>query len=173
MPAQNYLIELLDPTKHDRSSFRCEETVLNTFLQKNARKEAQTRASICYVIVPPDNPTRILGFYTLSNASIRLNDLPPSFTKRLPKYSRIPVTLLGRIARDLSSKGTDVGKVLIMHSLEYAYRASGAVGSTAVVLDPKNPKVAKIYEKLGFKSLRNGQMYLPMKDIANFIDELT
>ena len=64
-----------------------------------------------------------------------------------------------------------MGKILLMHSLESAYRASDAIGSTAIVLDPKNPKLAQIYEKYGFKPLSNGQMFLPMKDIADFINE--
>lgn len=169
MPQPPYQIAPLHK-EHDRKSFICEEKELNEYLEKRARKEADAKTSACFVIVSEHSPSTILGYYTLSSASVASVELPASFTKRLPRYERIPVTLLGRLARDLSAKGTGIGSMLIMSALEQSLEASKSVGSAALVLDPKNDKVAKIYEKWGFKRLGSKQMFFPMKDIERSIE---
>ncbi|MBD5778780.1 GNAT family N-acetyltransferase [Pelagicoccus sp. NFK12] len=173
MPETQYVIVPLDPRRHDRESFICEELELNEYLKKRARKEAEAKTSTCFVITTESAPSSILGYYTLSNASIASTDLPQKFLKRLPRYERIPVTLLGRIARDVGTKGTDVGKMLMMSALEQSLKASKSAGSAALVLDPKNDKVASIYKSWGFERLENKQMFLPMKDIEKFIEVAT
>src|SRR4051812_37026470 len=98
--AAKYTIERLDASKHRRDEFICESLELTEFLQKRARKEMDARTSVCFVIVPIDQPSRIAGFYTLSAAEISATNLPENVTRRLPRYPELPVTLLGRLARD-------------------------------------------------------------------------
>jgi len=43
--------------------------------------------------------TTIGGYYTLSQYSVRLADVPDAIAEKLAKYSRVPTTLLGRLAR--------------------------------------------------------------------------
>ena len=173
MPEPIYLIEALDTTKHDRSSFNCEEEELTRFLQKKARKEADSRASTCFVIVEKINPTRILGFYTLSNASVALTAIPMETRKKLklPKYPQAPVTLLGRIARDLQTKGTPVGKLLIANAIKRSVRSSREIGSVGILLDPKNESLENYYASLGFQKLSNGQMFMPMNLVHDYLKQ--
>lgn len=184
MNTPSYAIELLNPKKHDRNSFNCEETALNDFIKKRAKNEAKSRTSICYVLTDSSDSNaksglqKILGFYTLSNGSIETKSLPLTIRKNLPKYDRIPITLMGRLARDSSVRGvmiggTTIGQILLMHALEKTYNTSDAIGSTAIVLDPKNSKVSNWYRQFGFQQLSTGQMYLSMRQIGSFINDQT
>ena len=77
MPAtDSFRIERLDPAKHRREAFGCESAPLTDFIQKRARKEMDARASACFVLVPESNPSRIAGYYTLTQTSIVLGKLP-------------------------------------------------------------------------------------------------
>jgi len=173
MPEPVYLIEALDTSRHDRSSFICEEEELTQFLQKKARKEASARASTCFVLAEKINPAQILGFYTLSNASVALSAIPISIQKKLklPNYPHAPVTLLGRIARHIGAKGTPIGKLLMASAIKRSVNASKEIGSNGILLDPKNESLRNHYTTLGFQKLANGQMFMPMGLAQDFLKQ--
>ena len=87
----DFIVELLSP-QHNREAFDCGVPVLNSYLQKQARQDMERRAAIPYVLFPSDNPTEIVGFYTLSSTAIRLQDLPDAVAKKLPRYPTVPDT---------------------------------------------------------------------------------
>lgn len=138
------------------------------FLRERARKEVASRTCACFVAVPATDPECIAGYYTLSAATIALEQIPSELTRRLPRYPLLPATLLGRLACDLRFKGAGLGKLLVMDALVRALRVSGEVGSVAVVTDPKDTAVG-FYEKLGFRRLTAGRMYLTMPTIRNLL----
>lgn len=156
--------ELLDTKKHKRENFYCEEPALVDYLKTRANKEQKEQLSACFVTT--DEQFNIVGYYTLSNDKIALEDIPEKYKKSVPKGYGVPVTLIGRIARDTTQKGKSTGRLLLMDALKRALKASKEVGSLAVVLDSKNPKVETIYSSYGFIRLDNGKMFLPMKVIA-------
>ena len=88
------LIELLDSAHHDRSRFSCGVEALDRYLQSQAGQDARRRVAAPYVLLEPPSPL-ILGFYTLSNASIQAAELPSTLTRKLPRYPVLPATLLG------------------------------------------------------------------------------
>jgi len=47
----------------------------------------------------------IAEFHTLSATTLELEGLSPEFVKKLPRYPRLPATLLGRVAQRSNSKG--------------------------------------------------------------------
>src|SRR5580700_6117549 len=55
---------------HDRAVFDCGDNDLNIYLQRYARQNHDSGGAKCFVAVPADEPARVLGFYTLSPASI-------------------------------------------------------------------------------------------------------
>lgn len=173
MPGHKYVIEPLDASKHDRSAFKNEEPAMEQYIKTKARKYMQANAASCFVIAEQSNPSQILGFYTLSYSSVALERVPGALAKqlKLPKYPRIPVTLLGRIARDLSARSQPIGKLLISDAIKRAVRSSKEIGSVGIILDPKNCKLADYYAKYGLKPLSNAQMLLPMKDAASFLEQ--
>jgi ribosomal protein S18 acetylase RimI-like enzyme len=167
-PSQ-FRIEILDPASHRRDEFSCESPELTEFLCTRARKEARSRTSACFVIVPLADPGRIAGFYTLSATTIQLEKLPPEFTRKLPRYPHLPATLLGRLARAIESKGQGIGDLLMVDALKRAYESSTVIGSVAVVVDPKDERAAKFYGTFGFQPLDGQKMFLPMKVIPEWL----
>jgi GNAT superfamily N-acetyltransferase len=145
----------------------CEEPELVEFLRHRALPEMESRASACFVLVPKKDPGRIVGFYTLSAATIRLARLSPELAAPLPKYPNLPATLLGRLARDQNFRGAGVGDLLLVSALRRALDTTSSVGSVAVVTDPKNAPAEAFYSKHGFRSLGGGRrMFLTMKEVA-------
>ena len=47
----------------------------------------------------------MLGYYTLSAAMVDVCDIAPDLAKSLPRYPQLPVTLIGRLAVDVSLHG--------------------------------------------------------------------
>ncbi|HXB01962.1 MAG TPA: GNAT family N-acetyltransferase [Opitutaceae bacterium] len=161
----NFHIERLDPAKHHRDRFCCESVELTDFLQKRARKEMDALASACFVMVPADEPGRIAGFYTLSAAEIITTDLPLDLVKKLPRYTRMPAILLGRLARDLAWRGQHIGGLLLIDALRRSLRQSSEVGAVVVVTDPKDTRARAFYQRYGFQPLNGQRMFIPMKEI--------
>ncbi len=119
----------------------------------------------CFVILNPNN--RVIGYYTLSNGSIDRKEIPEDHQHKIPKNYDVPVTLLGRLARDISTKGLGVGEFLLLDALQRSYTISKqSIASMAVVVDPINGKAVKFYSRYGFTQLPDsGKMFLPMKII--------
>lgn len=112
---------------------------------------------------------RIAGYYTLSNVTILLDELPEQLARRLPKYPNLPATLLGRLAVDQDYKGRGLGGQLLFDALIRAFHVSSNVGSMAVVTDPKNEEAQSFYERYGFEPLATTgrpRLFLPMGTIA-------
>jgi predicted N-acetyltransferase YhbS len=164
-----FRIEILDPVIHRREEFSCESPELTEFLRTRARKEAKSRTSACFVLVPVADPGQIAGYYTLSATSIELEKLPFELTKKLPRYPRLPATLLGRLARALAFKGQGIGDLLMVDALNRSYENSSVIGSVAVVVDPKNAPAAKFYGPFGFQPLDGHKMFLPMKAVPEWL----
>ena len=114
------------------------------------------------------NETTILGFYSLSASSINAADLPPDLAKKPPRYPHLPVTLLGRLAIDQSSKGQGLGQCLLLDALYRSVQAAAAIAAMAVVVDARDAAAAAFYERYGFMTLSasEGRMFLPMKTVA-------
>ena len=164
-----FKFEILDPAVHRREEFSCESPELTGFLHARARKEAKSRTSACFVLVPVADPGQIAGFYTLSATSIELEKLPVELTRKLPRYPRLPATLLGRLARALAFKGQGIGDLLMVNALKRSYENSSIIGSVAIVVDPKDGPAAKFYGTFGFQPLDEQKMFLPMKAVPEWL----
>ena len=168
-PQPEFVVEVLEVSRHRRERFSCEAPELTDFLRTRARKETKARASACFVLVPVEDGGRVAGYYTLSATSIELAKLPEELTRKLPRYPNLPATLLGRLARDLAFKGQGVGNLLMVDALKRAYESSSVIGSVAVLVDPKDERAAKFYAEFGFKPLDGGRMFLPMKTVPEWL----
>ncbi len=164
-----FRFELLDPARHDRAGFRCASEVLTAYLQQRARKDAERHLAATFVMVDEAAPRRIVGFYTLSNYTVELAELPEEFTKRLPRYPRLPSTLIGRLARDESFPRT--GGLLLVDALTRAYAQTKASGSIAVVAEAKDEKALDFYRRYGFLLLGKepNRVYLPMGTVGKLL----
>ncbi len=152
---------------HARKLFNCEEPSLENYLRKQAGQDVKRQVAACFILEGEENS--IKGYYTLSADSLDRTLIPESLRNKLP-YKNLPVTLLGRLARDINYKGQGVGELLLADALIRAYQASTSIGAWAVVTDPINEKARAFYESFGFISLESGRMFIPMATIrASFI----
>jgi predicted GNAT family N-acyltransferase len=162
-----YLVEPLSAAKHRRNEFTCESPELTEFLRTRARKEMQSRASACFVLVTEADPGRIVGYYTLSQTAVVVSQLPGAVTKRLPRYPQLGATLIGRLARDLAWKGQHTGRLLLIDALRRSVRHSAEVGAVVVVTDPKDEKARAFYADHGFLVLDERRMFIPMSELID------
>lgn len=150
---------------HQRKTFDCGEISLNTYLQQYARQNVKHRINKVFVANPVDSETTIVGYYTLSAGSIRVEDLPPAQKRRLPNYP-VPVVLLGRLAIDKNYQGQRLGAILLADAVQRVEQASEVLAVYAIVVDALNLSVAEFYQQFGF--IRFAQqplkLFLPMSN---------
>lgn len=149
-------------SSHKRNSFACEEPSLENYLKKQAGQDVKRQVAACFIL--EGNGGIIKGYYTLSSDSIDRVLIPQKLQNKLP-YNKLPVTLLGRLARDTNFKGQGIGELLLADALKRAYLASNTMGSCAVVSDPINEEARRFYESFGFILLESGRMFIPMETV--------
>ena len=160
-------------SNHNRSEFECGQKSLDDYLQTQVNQDIKKKLSACFVLVETvDSGDNITGYYTLSNASISRELIPENLQKKFPKsYKSIPATLLGRLARNKSSKGTGLGEKLLIDALYRSHLAAKEIGSFAVIVDPIDEKAEAFYESYGFIKLPDSEkMFLTMKTIDQLFD---
>jgi GNAT superfamily N-acetyltransferase len=144
---------------HNRSAFDCGEDGLDTYLKRYARQNHETGGAKCFVATPRDTPARILGFYTLSPASIEFNRAPAVVTRGLGRYE-IPVYRLGRLAIDRGVQGRGLGGRLLLRAAERCMTVAREVGGVALLIDAKNDHAAQWYESYGASRLLDAPISL-------------
>jgi predicted GNAT family N-acyltransferase len=152
--------------KHDRAAFACENEALTDYIKKQASQDVSRNAAAVYVATLDGK--NILGYYTLSQYSIQLDEIPEQIAKKkFAKYKTVSATLLGRLARDISLKGSEAGELLLLDALFRALQLSKQVASSAVVVDAKDEKSAAFYMKYGFIELPNTErrLFIPMATV--------
>jgi predicted GNAT family N-acyltransferase len=160
-------------SNHNRSEFECGQKSLDSYLQTQVNQDVKKKLSACFVLIETVNLVdNITGYYTLSNTSISRELIPENLQKKFPKsYESIPATLLGRLARDKSSKGTGLGEKLLIDALYRSHLAAKEIGSFAVIVDPIDEKAETFYESYGFIKLPDSEkMFLAMKTIDQLFD---
>lgn len=163
-----YRFEPLEKKKHNRAAFSCEHELLNAYLKERASQEIKKRVAAVYVLTP-DGRT-IAGYYTLSQYAIDAGELSPELVQKLhlPKYDKLPATLLGRLARSKELKGAGVGELLLMDALRRALRHSSNIASVAVVVDAIDEKAREFYQRYGFIDVPGhpNRLFIPMRTVA-------
>ncbi len=156
--------QFFDPKRHDRAGFNSGEPVLDEFLRKYASQQRSRGVTSVFVVVDDAQPSKILGFYTLSAAQVEAAELSPTEQAKLPRYP-IPCFRLGRLARDGGSRGAGLGDVLIGLALERCRKARLSVAAYALLVDAKNAGAKAFYERYGFVAFADTPMrlYLPIR----------
>jgi len=161
-------IQLLEKT-HNRKNFTCEEDSLTEYIRKQVSQDIRKRLATCFVAI--DSEQNVIGYYTLSSESLGRESIPEKYLNQVPKNYNAPVILLGRLARDITAKGTGLGEHLLLDALFRSYQLSSeSIGAMAVVVDPINQKAVDFYSRYGFEQLPDSEkMFLPMKVIEQLI----
>ena len=145
--------------KHDREAFDCGEEALNEFLRRYARKSHnQGRAKTFLAIDDADNKT-ILGFYSLSPASVEYARTPEIVRRKLARHD-VPGFRLARLAVDRGVRGQGLGGQLLLAAGRRCLLASAEVGGVVLVIDAKNARVARWYSSYGAVPLLDAPLCL-------------
>ena len=154
---------------HIRDHFDCGNLSLTRYLKEQASQDIKRNPALCFVTSNSEH--RVTGYYTLSTASIPKDQLPDLVQRKLG-YQDIPVTLLGRLARDMSIRKKGHGETLLMDALYRCYLAStSSAGSVAVVTDPIDEVAEVFYARYGFIRLEgNNRMFIMMKTIGGLFE---
>ena len=145
--------------RHDRAAFDCGDADLNLYLQKYARQNHESGGAKCFVAAPSNAPARILGFYTLSPASLEYSRTPALAKKGLARYD-VPVFRLGRLAVDQTVQGRGLGGALLLRAADRCIRVAEDVGGVALLIDAKNDRAARWYESYGALRLDDAPLSL-------------
>ena len=169
-----FRFEPLDKKKHNRAAFSCEQESLNAYLKERASQEIKKRVAAVYVLTPDGKA--IAGYYTLSQYAIDAGNLPADVVDklRLPRYDRLPATLLGRLARSEEFKGAGVGELLLMDALRRALDHSRSIATVAVVVDAIDETAREFYGRYGFIDVPGhlNRLFIPMQTIAGLFPEI-
>jgi predicted GNAT family N-acyltransferase len=157
--------EPLNP-KHNRAEFSCGVLHLDNYIRTQAGQDTKKNLAAVFVLTP-DGST-IAGYYTLSQFSVELDEIPDMIAKKLTRLSDIPATLIGRLARSRNFYGKGVGELLLMDALHRALVNSKEIASWAVIVDAKDDNASRFYAQYGFISLPKilNRLFLPMGTIA-------
>jgi GNAT superfamily N-acetyltransferase len=149
---------------HHRKKFDCGEESLNTYLQRFARQNAENDLSKTYVLT--NNEQDILGFYSISTASLEYDAYPEK--DGLPRYS-IPSALIGRLAVDQNHQGNGYGKLLLIDALKRIVEISEEVGIHCITVDAKDDNAKKFYKNFGFEELldEKNHLYISIEKVRN------
>jgi len=133
---------------HDRTSFSWGDASLDRNFQTQVTQDIRRRITNCFVIVEAATG-QVAAYYTLSAASIPLADLPPEYTRRLPRYPTLPAVRIGRLAVDQRFQRRGLGELLLMNA---ASRASqDAAAAFGLLVDAKNDPAVAFYQRYGFR----------------------
>jgi len=150
----------------DRGRFDCGVEELNCFIRLYAFRNQELGISKTWV-AHKENREFILGFHTLSAASISVKALPSEISKKLPRYP-IPCVLLARLAVDRDSQQRGIGSLLLKDAIEKTIQTSRVVGAFALIVDAKSDRARDFYEKYGFLRLPEQPytLFLPISTLT-------
>ena len=143
--------------KHDREAFDCGEETLNEFLRRYARKSHELGGAKTFLAIDDADNKTILGFYSLSPASVDYARTPGIIRRGLARHD-VPgfrwrawlwiAGCKGRNRRTTSARG---GQALLL-----AAEGCGVV----LVIDAKNERVAGWYASYGAVPLLDSPLSL-------------
>jgi hypothetical protein len=87
-----------------------------------------------FALIDSERPSQILGFYTLSAASLAFERLTEADRKGLPAYP-VPAVRIGRLATSVSVRGQGFGELLLQNAIKRILQARNTLGVHAVVVE--------------------------------------
>jgi predicted GNAT family N-acyltransferase len=156
-------VEELDSKRHDRAGFDCGVEILNRYLKTLATQHRAKGIATTFVLIDSDEPARILGYYSLSAATLSFEKLTDADRKGLPAYP-IPAVRIGRLASAASARGRGLGELLLQNAVKRILEARSTLGVFAVVVEAKDASAEAFYRKYGFRlcDAQSRQLYLPL-----------
>jgi GNAT superfamily N-acetyltransferase len=144
---------------HDRKTCDCGEAALNEFLQLYARPSHESGGAKTFLAIDDSDPKTVLGFYSLSPASIEYARAPKVVRAGLSRHD-VPAFRLGRLAVDLKVQGQGLGGQLLLAAGRRCLLAAAEVGGIAILIDAKSERAAEWYASYGALRLLDSPLSL-------------
>jgi GNAT superfamily N-acetyltransferase len=144
--------------EHDRSAFSCGEPTLDAYLKTQAGQDMRRGFATVIVAVNADTPNTVLGYYSLSAASIDLTLLPENARRKMPRYGHVPAALLGRLATDACVQGRGLGALMLADALLRAYKSE--LAWAVFLVSAKHENAAAFYRHFGFSSFSHEPFFM-------------
>jgi GNAT superfamily N-acetyltransferase len=125
-------------------------------LQRHARKSHELGGSKTFVAA---DGAAILGFYSLSPASVEFARAPAVVKRGLARYD-VPAFRMARLAVDLRFQGRGLGGQLLLAAGRRCLLAAAEVGGVALLIDAKNDRAAEWYASYGAVRLDDAPLIL-------------
>ncbi len=139
--------ERFDPERHKVREFSCGEPSLDAWLREQAARSSARRTARTWVWVDRDGA--VVAYYALAAHKVARDDVPSKIGRGGPV--EIPAVLLARLALSESLRGQGLGAVLVADALQRVVDATQTVAARLVVVDALHERVARFYERLGFR----------------------
>lgn len=159
---------LLDAEKHQRKLFDCGNSALNNYLSLMANQQSKRDNTRTYVLEDSNDPSRIIGYYTLTMSEITMSSLSNKLQKQ--HHNNHSAGLIARLAVDKSWQKQGYGEWLLIDALRNLLKANQIVPFPFVILDAKDGQKA-FYERYGFRALNDKpvKLFMTIKDIRGSI----
>jgi len=128
-------------------------------LRRYARKSHELGGSKTFLAIDDGDNKTILGFYSVSPASVEYTRTPKIVRRGLARHD-VPGFRLARLAVNLSAQGRGLGGQLLLSAGKRCLRASAEVGGVVLVIDAKNDRVAEWYVRYGAVALLDAPLSL-------------
>jgi len=157
--------------QHNREAFDCGDAALNDFFRRHARQTHDQGGAKTFLAVKNGDAALVLGFYSLSPASVEFPRTPAVIKRGLARHD-VPVFRLGRLSVDQSMQGKGLGGQLLLSAGKRCLRASQDVGGVALLIDAKNDGVANWYASYGALPLLDAplSLLLPLSTIRTVLE---
>lgn len=112
-----------------------------------------------YVVCDAAEPSRVAGYYSISNAMERRAALPTAKLRRgMP--GDVPLLLLGRLAVDREFQGLGLGKDLLADAIRRCAAAAEIAGARGILVHAIDAEAAEFYRRHGFLDSPVGELTL-------------
>lgn len=135
---------------HPRARFRCGQQAVETWLAKHALQQQEKHLSVTNVLL--DETGLIASYHTLATGQVDFGDLPPEFTKHLPRRA-LPVAVLAWLAVATGRQGQSLGRLLLAQALRDCYEAGKTFAFVAVILDCLDDRAKAFYQHWDFAEI--------------------
>lgn len=147
--------------KQSRKGFSYGVPALDRWFEKQAGQDGRRGYASVFLAVSKDGPERIIGFYSLSAASISLSRLPAEYVANLPRYPEVPALRLGRLAVRSEFHGRKIGRMLLLDAI---IRACAVDIAWAIFLvDAKDARAKAFYERFLFRPFFDNELAMWME----------
>jgi hypothetical protein len=148
---------------HDLSRFDCGNGALNNWLKSNA---LQSEGQSARTYVACENNI-VVGYYGIATGSVERGALPSKLKRQQGLPNQIPVAIIGRLARDITYRGTGLGLDLLQDALRRIVSASEIIGVRCVLVHAIDDYAAKFWKDSEFIEYPDGSraFFMPVEKI--------